>query len=77
MPFTAIQNYLRRLNARIAETKLIMADVAQYPQLKQSDRENAMKTWKRQSQASSTVRPANTAVLKMMGIGVEVVNGNE
>lgn len=74
MPHTAIQEYLSRLEARQAETSLLLADTNLLAYMSKGDRSMTLKRWIRQAKArtSNALRPASAAVLKLMGIGVEV-----
>lgn len=76
MPFTAIEQYLERLDARQAEMKLLLADAIALPYMKKGYQVMAMKRWMRAAKArDGQARPASAAVLKLMGIGVEVLDG--
>lgn len=76
MPFTAIEQYLERLEARQAETSLLMADVTVLPYMKKGDQSMSIRQWMRKAKARQTqqARPASAAVLKLMGIGVGVAD---
>jgi hypothetical protein len=75
MPVPAINAYLEKLQARIAETKLMMADAASVPHMKLSDRKTTLNNWMRTVNIHSPTKskPASKARLKMMGIGVRYV----
>jgi hypothetical protein len=73
MPFSAIDAYLERLEARMAEAKLMLSDAVSYPHLKDSARSNAAQRWMQKANARQKARPATPAILKLMGIGVEYV----
>jgi hypothetical protein len=71
MPITAIQAYLERLPARLAETKLIFSEAVSLPHLKEDDRTEMLDTWKREANLQEAeAEIASPAVLRLMGIGV-------
>lgn len=75
MPFSAIEQYLERLEARQAETRILMADVIALPHMEKGDRKAMTRRWERQArarEAKGQLRLASPAMLKLMGIGVEV-----
>lgn len=77
MPFSAIEQYLARLDARQAETRLLLADVAMLPYMEKGDRRMNLKMWMRKAKTRSSeqLRVPSMGQLKMMGIGVEVTDG--
>lgn len=72
MPLASMEAYLNRLDARMAEVKLMMADVVNLPHMKKGDRQAALNQWMSilRMRGNRQARPASKARLKMMGIGV-------
>lgn len=84
MPFAAIEIYIKQLEARKAELRLMMADVELLPHMKKTDREKTLNGWMKILKMSQMVeaKPASPGRLKLMGIGVrrvnkDVTNGNQ
>ena len=75
MPIASINEYLDKLEVRMAEKKLMMADVGMLPHIKSGDRNTTLKRWMRTAniQALATARVATPGQLRMIGIGVEFV----
>ena len=76
MPFAAIEAYLSRLDVRMAEVKVMMADVVSLPHMKKGDRSSTLNRWMKIvniPQINEQATPASKARLKMMGIGVRYV----
>ena len=75
MPFASIEAYLSKLDVRMTEVKLMMADVVTLPNMKKSDRQATLNRWMKivQIESNQRARPASKARLKMMGIGVRYV----
>ena len=75
MPFAAIDAYLKRLPARQAELKLLLADAVSIPHMKENHRREAQNAWMRTAMVNggNEAKPASPAILKMMGIGVRYV----
>lgn len=73
MPVASIQEYLKKLEARKTEVKLLMADVVSLPNMKKRDRTDLVNGWMKFlnifSQAKKA-KPASPGRLKLMGIGV-------
>jgi len=76
MPIASIEAYLKRLDARMAEMKLVMADAISLPHMKKNDQTRTVKQWEKTASAQSkpASKPASPAVLRLMGIGVEIRN---
>jgi hypothetical protein len=71
MPMSAIQAYLEKLPARLAEAKLVMSEAVSLPHLKEEDRRDLLETWREQADLRDVeAEIASPAVLKLMGIGV-------
>lgn len=75
MPMASLQSYLERLPARLAELKMVLADVVSLPHMKESHRRSTMNGWERALQMSIPVisRPVSKARLNLIGIGVRMV----
>jgi len=75
MPFASIEAYMSRLEVRMAEVKLMMADVVSLPNMKKNDRRSTLNRWMKIVKISSNeqVKPASRARLRLMGIGVSYV----
>lgn len=74
MPMNVLNSYLDHLDRRKAETKMMFGDVASLPHMKPNDRKSTVNGWmKMLNIANQTVKSANPARLKMMGIGVRHV----
>jgi hypothetical protein len=75
MPIKAIEAYLEKLEIRKTETKLMFADVISLPNMKKKDRVDLVGKWIRTLNINQPVqaRPANPAILKLIGIGVRYV----
>lgn len=73
MPIASIEAYLNRLELRKTEVKLMMADVVSLPQMKKRDRDSTVKSWMRLLNifSQTKAKPASSARLKMLGIGVK------
>lgn len=71
MPLTAIEAYLERLPARMAEWKMMMADPIALPHMKKRDAQKMMNNWNRAMNENAPVQPASPAALMMIGIGVK------
>lgn len=76
MPFTAIDAYLNKLEARKTEVKLMTADVVMLPHIKKSQRESTLNGWMKllNIHSQSKTKPASPARLRLMGVGVKYVN---
>lgn len=71
MPMIAIQAYMERIPARIAEMKLALSEAVSLPHLKDDERRDLMDAWKEQADIQEMeAEPASPAVLRFMGIGV-------
>lgn len=66
-----LQMYLEQLPGLQAELKLLIAEAASAPMMKDSDRQDLIKTWQRQAFGEVPVQKASPAILKMIGIGVK------
>ena len=75
MPFASIEAYLVKLDVRMTEVKLMMADVVSLPHMKKGDRQTTLNRWMRlvKIESNQQARPASKARLKLMGIGVRYV----
>jgi hypothetical protein len=72
MPISAIEAYLDRLPARMAEMKLSHADAVSVPHMKEQARKQATNEWMRTANlhtAPRAAKRASPARLKLMGIG--------
>ena len=71
----AINAYLERLPARMAEYKLAMAEASTVPHMKKNDRKQTLDAWQKAANVFSPqkAKPASPARLKLMGIGVRFV----
>lgn len=74
MPIAAFQEYLRRLPARQAELKLVLAEAISLPQMKERDHKAAIRRWMREAGVEERAKPATSSVLKLLGIGIRHAN---
>jgi hypothetical protein len=75
MPVAAIEAYLDRLAANLAELKILMADANTLPYLSESARNERLRGWMKvvNQYYPAPARPATPARLKLMGIGIRHV----
>lgn len=75
MPIPTINAYLDSLNVRITENKQMLADAMSIPHMKEKHRRSTLNAWSKivNNGAPQNKKPASSARLKMMGIGVRHV----
>lgn len=73
MPFAAQQVYLERLERRLAEYRLLLADAVSMPYADAETRRNALKHWQRIANPTPAVTVAPRGALALRGVFVEFV----